>query len=214
MVLLPIGGVVIAYGLGSIPFSWIVTRVVTREDIRTVGSGNVGATNVLRNAGKLPGLVALLLDVAKGYAAVLFMRFLVLRPEWPWAPSTDVGVLEAETFWIGLSAVVAVIAHMFPVWLGFRGGKGVATATGVFLAVHPAAMGLAIIVFVAVVALSRFISLGSMVAAASLPVIIRFVTGGTRWEIVFTILIAVAVIARHHANIKRLVLGEERRFPR
>ncbi len=198
MAVLPVGLIVVAYLLGSIPFSYLIARMVTKDDIRTVGSGNVGATNVVRSAGKLPGFIALLLDIAKGFGSVTLARYLVQRPDWPWIYSGGTSPLESDTFWIGLAALVAVLGHMFPIWLGFRGGKGVATSTGAFFAVHPAAMGLSLIVFIIVVAISRYISLGSMIAAGSLPVIIRFVMGGTLWEIVFTILIAFAVILKHH----------------
>ena len=214
MAMFPVSLIVVAYLLGSVPFSYLIARIVTKDDIRTVGSGNVGATNVVRSAGKVPGFVALLLDIAKGFGSVMLARYLVQRPDWPWVYSGGTNPLEAGTFWVGLTALVAVLGHMFPVWLGFRGGKGVATATGAFFAVQPAAMGLALIVFIIVVAISRYISLGSMIAAGSLPVIIRFVTGGTLWEIVFTILIAFAVIVKHYSNIGRLARGEERRFPR
>jgi len=210
----PVTLVLSAYLIGSIPFSYLIARIVTRSDIRTLGSGNVGATNVLRNAGKLPGFGALVLDLLKGVTAVGIARILVARPDWPWTMTRHATPFEAATFWIGLAAALAVIGHMFPVWLGFRGGKGVATATGAFLALSPLATGAVFVVFLVVLAVTRYVSLGSMVAAASMPLILRFLIGGTVWMTVFSILIAIAVIAKHHTNIARLVAGEERKFPR
>lgn len=212
--ILPVTLVAAAYLIGSIPFSFLIALVVTRSDLRTLGSGNVGATNVLRNAGKLPGFAALVLDLLKGVCAVGVARVLVERPDWPWTFGRHATTLEAATFWIGLAAALAVLGHMFPVWLRFKGGKGVATGTGVFLALSPAAIAIAFVVFLVVLATSRYVSLSSMVAAATVPLVIRFVTGGTFWMSVFSILIACAVIAKHHENIARLVSGEERKFPR
>ena len=210
---LPLLLVVIAYLIGSIPFSFIVARLVIKDDIRKQGSGNVGATNVLRNAGRVPGAIALLLDIFKGIGAVMLTRWALTLPAWPYGYGVHGDPLGADTFWIGLTALMAVLGHMFPVWLGFHGGKGVATATGAFVAVHPTAMGLAFIVFLLTVTTTRYISLGSMLAAVSIPLIIRFVVRGTLWEVVFTTLIAAIVIVKHHSNIARLARGEERKFP-
>lgn len=203
-----------AYLIGSIPFSFIVARLVTKDDIRRRGSGNVGATNVLRNAGKLPGAIALVLDILKGIGAVMLTRYVLTLAAWPFSYEFHGEPLGADTFWIGLTAFVAVVGHMFPVWLGFHGGKGVATSTGAFLAVHPTATGFAFLAFLVAVGLTRYISLGSMIAAASMPLIIRFLVRGTFWEVVFTTLIAAVVILKHHSNIARLAAGEERKFPR
>src|SRR5437763_6981946 len=117
--MLPVALVVAAYLLGSIPFSFLVGKAVSGADIRQHGSRNVGATNVARSFGKLPGIVALILDGAKGWAAVALARWLVVRPDWS-APA------RSPSFWVTLAAVIAVLGHMFPVWLRFHGGKGVA----------------------------------------------------------------------------------------
>ena len=134
--LLPVALVVSAYLLGSIPFSYLVVRFIAGADIRQHGSRNVGATNVARTFGKWPGIVALILDMAKGYAAVCVARWITTRPDWPIEASAAGGPLQSREFWIALAALIAVLAHMFPVWLRFHGGKGVATATGAFLAHH------------------------------------------------------------------------------
>ena len=118
------------------PVQLLVARLAKGTDIRHEGSRNVGATNVIRTAGKVPGMIALLLDLAKGYVAVDMARWIVSRPDWPFAaPSSS--PLHSRELWIALAGLIAVLGHMFPVWLRFHGGKGVATATGVFLALDP-----------------------------------------------------------------------------
>lgn len=210
---LPIALLASAYGIGSIPFSFLVVRLFTGADIRQHGSRNVGATNVARTAGRLPGVIALLLDVAKGYAAVAVARWIVARPGWPFSASITGGPLQSREFWIAIAGLVAVLAHMFPVWLGFHGGKGVATACGVFLALEPRALAAAMIVFAIVILLTRFVSLASIVSAASVPLFLRFlVRDAPLWHVVISIFIAVAVILKHHSNIARLARGEERRM--
>ncbi|MDX1584727.1 MAG: glycerol-3-phosphate 1-O-acyltransferase PlsY [Thermoanaerobaculia bacterium] len=211
--LLPVLVVAGAYLVGSIPFSWLVARLVKRVDIRAVGSGNVGATNVLRNAGKRAAILALLLDGVKGWAVVYVTALLTETSHWQLG-SGGRTVIDSPSFWIGLSALVAIIGHMFPVWLRFRGGKGVATGAGAYLAIDPSALLFAFVTFLAVVAVTRYVSVGSMAAAAVFPMWIRFLTGGTTWEIVFSVLIGLLVIIKHHPNIARILAGEERKFPR
>src|SRR5205085_5896170 len=155
--------VVAAYLIGSIPFSYIVVRLVAGADIRQHGSRNVGATNVARSFGKLPGIVALILDIAKGWAAVWVGRWIVARPEWS-AP------VQSASFWVTLAAVIAVLAHMFPVWLKFHGGKGVATAAGAFLAIDAKALIAGMLVFAIVILATRIVSLASILSAASIPI--------------------------------------------
>ena len=208
---MPILLVALAYLVGSIPFSFLVVKVASGKDVRELGSGNVGATNVARTAGKGAGVLALLLDIAKGWGAVAIARFIVSRPEWPF----DAGVVawESREFWIALAGLVAVIGHMFPVWLRFHGGKGVATAAGVFLALAPIAIAGAILVFAIVVIVSRYVSLASIVTAASIPLLFRFlVNNAPFWHIVISIGIAILVIVKHHSNIARLVQGTERKM--
>lgn len=200
-----------AYVIGSIPFSFLVVKMVAGKDVREHGSRNVGATNVARTAGRAPGIVALLLDIAKGYGAVLLARWIVTLPGWPF----DAGLQpwQSREMWIALAALLSVLGHVYPVWLRFRGGKGVATAAGVFLALDPLVIAAGMIVFVIVLLAFRFVSLASILAAASIPVFFRFlVTDAPFWRIVASIAIALIVIARHHSNVARLANGTERRL--
>ena len=189
-----------AYFLGSIPFGYLIVRVSGRGDVRHHGSGNIGATNVARVSGTLSGLLTLALDAAKGYFAV-----------WLAAVATDGNIR-----WMMAAALLALIGHLFPVWLGFRGGRGVATGAGVFLPFCWQAVVGAAAVFLIVVAFWRYVSLGSIAAAASLPMLVYFlyapghappamVSAGTSAAMVL-------VIWRHRTNIARLLDGSEPRF--
>lgn len=202
---------VLAYLIGSIPFSFLVVKLVAGKDVREHGSMNVGATNVARTAGKVPGIVALLLDIAKGYAAVMVARYIVSRADWPFAP----GVMpwQSREMWVALAGLIAVLAHMFPLWLRFHGGKGVATATGVFLGLDPVVVLGAILVFGIVLLASRYVSLASILSAASIPLLFRYlVSDAPFWHTVMSIGIAIAVILKHHSNVARLVHGTERKL--
>lgn len=210
----PIGLLIAAYLIGSTPFSYIVGRLFTKKDIRQQGSGNVGATNVMRTAGKSAGALALGLDLAKGYAAVALAERLVTSPGWPYKYVEGATFVQMPSFWIGMTALLAVLGHLFPVWLGFHGGKGVATAAGVFFALDPKAMTAALIVFIIVLLVSRFVSLASVVAAASLPLLLRVLSAPPLWINLAAVAIAVLIVLKHHANIARLARGEERKFPR
>lgn len=202
--MLPAALIVSSYLIGSIPFSYLIVRLISGADIRQQGSRNVGATNVARTAGKLPGMIALLLDIAKGYAAVALARWIVARPDWP---------LHSYEMWIAIGGLIAVLGHMFPVWLRFHGGKGVATACGVFLALDPIVVAAAAIVFMIVLLVTRFVSLASIVSAASVPIFFRFLAvDAPFWRIVISIFISLAVIAKHHSNIARLARGHERKM--
>jgi glycerol-3-phosphate acyltransferase PlsY len=211
--MLPLAVIVSAYLIGSIPFSYLVVRAFAGADIRQHGSRNVGATNVARSFGKTPGVLALMLDIAKGYAAVEVARWIVGRPDWPIAASASGGPLQSKEFWVALSGLIAVLAHMFPVWLRFHGGKGVATATGAFLALDPIVVAGAVIVFILVLITTRFVSLASILSAASVPIFFHFLAHNAPfWRVILTIPIAIAVILKHHSNIARLANGTERRM--
>ena len=191
-----IASISIAYLLGSIPFGYLLVRIFRKEDIRKQGSGNIGATNVARSGAKGLGLATLLLDAGKAYAAVMIAKHL--------APGMyDVAVA---------AAVAAIVGHVFPVWLGFRGGKGVASALGVFLALTWPS-GLAIfLVFALVFALTRYVSLASIVGAASFPLFgFHFVAQRTPMVIFGFLFIPVLIIVKHHENIRRLLSGTESR---
>src|SRR5688572_14371503 len=202
--MLPTALLVSSYLIGSIPFSYLIVRLVAGADIRQHGSRNVGATNVARNFGKAPGIAALLLDLAKGYAVISLARWMVSLPDW---------TLQSRELWIALAGLVAVVGHIFPIWLRFHGGKGVATAAGVFLALDPIVFAASAIVFLIVIIATRFVSLASIVSAASIPIFFRFLTNDAPfWRIVISVIIAFAVIAKHHSNIARLAQKKERRM--
>ena len=158
-----------SYLLGSIPTGYLVIRIFRKQDIRSVGSGNIGATNVLRSGGKGLGALTFLLDMLKGCAAVYLGAALGVLL----APSAPERNMQA------LAALCAVLGHMFPVWLGFKGGKGVATGFGVFLVAAPWAALAAISVFIVVLGLSRYVSLASIVGSASFPLFAWFLVTGT-----------------------------------
>lgn len=195
---------VAAYLLGSIPVGYVLVRVFRRKDIRTRGSGNIGATNVLRSEGKGLGAATFILDVVKGAAAVL-LGAAVAVPLLPMIPHRNV-----EAF----AALCAVLGHMFPVWLRFRGGKGVATGFGVFLVAAPAAALAAITVFAIVFAITRYVSLGSILGAGSFPVFAYFMVHGERpaFFVAVQAIVALLIIVKHHPNIRRLLAGNEHRF--
>jgi acyl phosphate:glycerol-3-phosphate acyltransferase len=197
---LPLAG----YLLGSIPFGILLTRLFGGGDIRAAGSGNIGATNVTRVAGPIPGVLTLILDGLKGAAAV-----------WLAAHFSNYSAT-----WMTASGVAALIGHCFPVWLKFRGGKGVATAAGMFLALCWPAAVCAILLFVIIVSFFRFVSLGSIAAAAAMPLLIYLL-----WVPHFSphlapppsvtmgaFAAAMLVVYKHDGNIQRLVEGREPRF--
>ncbi|HEY0159614.1 MAG TPA: glycerol-3-phosphate 1-O-acyltransferase PlsY [Thermoanaerobaculia bacterium] len=210
--MLPVALVALAYLIGSIPFSFLVVKLVSGKDVRDHGSRNVGATNVARTAGKLPGIFALLLDVAKGYAAIAMARYLVQLHAWPFEPGVQ--PWQSAEFWVAGAGLIAVLAHMFPAWLGFHGGKGVATGFGVVLALDPLVALMVVVVFAIVLLAFRFVSLASILGAAAIPILFSLVPSTPFWWIVMTAGIALAVILKHHENIARLVQGAERRFGR
>jgi glycerol-3-phosphate acyltransferase PlsY len=189
--------IAIAYLLGSIPFGYLLVRIFKKEDIREKGSGNIGATNVARAGAKGLGVATLLLDLGKAYAGVAIAQHL--------APGmNDVAVA---------AAVASVVGHVFPVWLGFRGGKGVASALGVYLALSwPAALGI-FAVFVVVFALTRYVSLASIAGAVSFPLFgFYFVQPRTPMVVFGFLFIPLLVISKHHDNIRRLLSGTESKF--
>ncbi|MGD0730584.1 MAG: glycerol-3-phosphate 1-O-acyltransferase PlsY [Terracidiphilus sp.] len=193
-----------AYLLGSIPIGYLLVRIFHHQDIRTVGSGNIGATNVLRSGGKGLGAATFLLDVLKGCTAVWLGAFCAAHL----IPFTSPRNLEA------LAALFAVLGHMFPVWLRFRGGKGVATGFGVFLVAAPWAALSAITVFAVVLFISRYVSIASILGAASFPFFAWLLVRGDRPPFFIAVQFAVAflIIAKHHQNIRRLLNGTEPRI--
>jgi glycerol-3-phosphate acyltransferase PlsY len=185
---------------------YLLVLIFRRQDIRTVGSGNIGATNVLRSGGKGLGAATFVLDVFKGAAAVLLCAYFA-APLLPTMPQRNAGV-EA------LAALFAVIGHMFPIWLRFKGGKGVATGFGVFLVAAPPAALAAIAFFAIVLLISRYVSLASILGAASFPVFAWSMAKGPRPAFFIAVQIAVAllIILKHHPNVRRLLSGTEHRL--
>jgi glycerol-3-phosphate acyltransferase PlsY len=185
---------VAAYLVGGVPVGWLVARALGIEDIRRHGSGNIGATNVLRTVGRLPAALTLLGDVAKGYGAVALA-----------------GVLAPEPGVIAASAVASVAGNCWSVFLGFRGGKGVATGLGALLGLTPWATAAAIPVFLVVAATTRFVSLGSVLAAVCVPAGALLLGYGPA-AVGGAAAVALIVVVRHQENIARLLAGTERRF--
>lgn len=213
---------VFAYLLGSIPFGYILVRLFLGADVRQTGSGNIGATNVARTGAKGLAIATLLLDILKGYVAVAaayaYGMFVVIRstPRVPGVPPsapTASQVQQAFTM-AALAAFFAIIGHIFTVWLRFKGGKGVATGLGVFLALAPKAVLIVLAVFVAVVALTRYISLGSTIAAALFPLCFYFLQPqhATPGVLLMISGVSLLIIYRHKENIVRLLAGTESRF--
>ena len=196
---------VAAYLFGSVPFGYLLVRIFKKEDIREKGSGNIGATNVIRSGSKGLGAVTFLLDVLKGYCAVWFCGSIATR--------MGAGPQDRANV-IALSALCAILGHIYTIWLGFKGGKGVATAFGVFLALAPWAALAALGVFVVVFALSRYVSLGSILSAVAFPIFAIAIPHPPRtaWSTAVLLLVPLIVIAKHHQNIARLIAGTEYRF--
>lgn len=192
----------LAYLLGSIPFGFVLVRLFRGEDVRKSGSGNIGATNVSRKSPAL-GTLTLILDAAKGFFAVQLAASYPL----PAHQASDLSRIMAA------AGLFAILGHMFPIWLEFRGGKGVATALGAFLRLYPLAVAVAVIIFVVAVLVSRRISLGSIVTAALFPATVWSLRLSRDPAVLLLIGIgALLIIARHYKNILRLLSGEEPRF--
>lgn len=202
---------VVSYLLGSIPFGYILVRLFRGEDVRATGSGNIGATNVMRSGSKGLGIATLVLDAGKGYCAVALASAFAtssLVHQISFAEPVNPSIAMA------LAAAFAILGHIFPVWLKFKGGKGVATGVGSFLALAPKAVLVVLLIFAAIVGVSRYVSLGSIVATAAFPVFaLLFYRGNITPAFVITTLGAAAlIIAKHHQNIRRLLAGTENRF--
>ena len=187
-----------AYFLGAIPFGLLLGKIFGRKDVREAGSGNIGATNVARVAGPVAGIFTLLLDAAKGAAAVWLAGHLTGN----------------SATWMMIAGFCALLGHCFPVWLRFRGGKGVATGLGTWIALAPRGVLVMVIVFVIMVALFRYISLGSITAAAIFPAAACLLHDyhETPAMLAFMTASSLLIIAKHHRNISRLLAGTENKF--
>ena len=189
-----------AYGLGSIPSGWLAVKWLRGVDLRQQGSGSTGATNVLRVAGRWPALMVLLVDVGKGTVAILLAKGLAATP---W-----------QQLAVGLSALAG---HSWPLWLGFRGGKAVATALGIFLGLSPAVALACLGSFLVVLATVRMVSVASLSAGVLLPVLMAWGMMGTAAHLPYTLLAVatmVLVLWRHRSNIRRIRMGQEPRLGR
>jgi acyl phosphate:glycerol-3-phosphate acyltransferase len=184
----------VGYLLGSVPFAYLLARQ-RGIDLRKSGSGNIGAANVLRTVGVSTAVIVGLLDALKGAVAVLGAQAVTSGTVAPVA-----------------AGLASIVGHVYPVWLQFRGGKGVATSAGVFAVLAPTALGLAAIAFVIVVVVTRFVSAGSVVAAITLVVVTAIVTDAPGPVVAGAVGAALIVLARHHGNLRRLVSGSERRI--
>lgn len=185
----------IAYFIGSIPTGIIVAKILGAPDPRTIGSGNIGATNVGRAGGKAAGIITLVGDVLKGFLIILLAFYMF-------------GNSPKE---VSIAGLAVFLGHLFPVFLKFKGGKGVATALGFFLAIGPLQAVLALVLFIIIAAIFRYVSVGSIIAAASMPVIFSFFTSSQPY-VPLAAIIAVFIILKHSDNIKRLIQGNENKI--
>ena len=189
---------VLSYLLGSIPFGYLIVRQKKGIDVRSTGSGGTGATNVMRNLGIVGFIATFILDLGKGTAAVLLASRLT----------------SGDPRWIAVASVAAILGHCFPIWLKFRGGKGVATGVGVFIALAPLQVALVLVIFAVVVAVWRYISLGSIVATAAFPLLVYWMRHPHPAIVLGAAGGALIIIAMHHANIGRLLRGTESKVGR
>jgi glycerol-3-phosphate acyltransferase PlsY len=203
---------IIAYLLGSIPFGYILVRVFTGADVRAQGSGNIGATNVARTGKKGLAFATLFLDALKGFAAVyLTFAATTTYTNGPHGYELDISIAYLLA---SIAALFAILGHMYPVWLKFKGGKGVATGLGVFLALAPKAVLIVLLAFLIIVAITRYVSLGSIVAAALFPIAFYYLHPQHGTPLILTMISGVSlfIIWKHRDNIRRLIAGNENKF--
>ena len=191
--MMPLLVVLVAYLVGGIPFGYLLVRWRTGEDVRSKGSGNIGATNVLRTTGRGIAAATLLLDIGKGFFAV-------------WLAGKLTG---SEPVWMSLAALAVMAGHAYPVYLKFEGGKAVASFVGAFLYLTPVPMAAVLVLFVIVVAATRHISMGSIVAAGALPLAVWLIEHPPGVVIVAALAAGAFIVYRHQANIERLRAGTE-----
>jgi glycerol-3-phosphate acyltransferase PlsY len=192
----PLAALVSAYVLGAIPFGYLLVRFTTGTDVRASGSGNIGATNVLRTTGRAAGVATLVLDIAKGFVAV-------------WIAGRLTG---HDPLWTSLAALAVMAGHAYPVFLGFKGGKAMASCVGAFLCLTPVAIAATLVVFVVAVAWTRYISMGSVIASATLPLAVWILAKPPLPPLLAAIIAGGFVIYKHSSNIQRLRQGTEHVF--
>lgn len=190
------------YLLGSIPVGLVLSKLFTNIDPRRMGSKNIGATNVFRTAGKALGVLTLMGDLAKGLIPILMAIWWPVQDQW--------GL--PKDFWISMVGFAPFLGHLFPIFLGFKGGKGVATALGIYLVISPIAVALEFILFSVLVWKWRFISLGSIACALTIPLLVAFFRSDSPFYFILSILIAALILYRHQSNIARLLQGTEHKW--
>jgi acyl phosphate:glycerol-3-phosphate acyltransferase len=188
--------IAIAYLIGAIPFGYVLVRLTTGKDIRAAGSGNIGATNVLRTTGRAAGVATLLLDIGKGFAAV----YLAAK------------MTGDDPLWMSLAALAVMAGHAFPVFLKFQGGKAVASFIGAFLYLTPLPLAAVLVLFVVTVAATRAISAGSIMAAGTFPLGVWLILHPPAPVLIASIIAGVFIVYRHKSNIERLRAGSENQF--
>jgi glycerol-3-phosphate acyltransferase PlsY len=188
--------VLIAYAIGAIPFGYLIVRFMAGRDVRAEGSGNIGATNVLRTIGKGPAIATLVLDIAKGFLAVWLAGWLTDNSAW----------------WTSLAALAVMAGHAFPVFLKFQGGKAVAAFIGAFLCLTPVPLIAVLVVFVVIVAMTRYISAGSIIAAGTFPLGVWIILHPPAPVLLASIIAAAFIVYRHKSNLERLRSGTEHAF--
>jgi glycerol-3-phosphate acyltransferase PlsY len=183
------------YLLGSVPTGLLLTKLFAKVDPRKIGSKNIGATNIFRTAGKTLGILTLIGDLLKGAI-----------PVW-------IAIQWGESYlWIAISGLSPFLGHVFPIFLGFKGGKGVATALGIYLVISPIAVMIEFIIFAGIVWRWRFISLGSIICATTIPILIAFFRSDSQAYFILSVIIAALILYRHQSNISRLLQGTENRW--
>jgi glycerol-3-phosphate acyltransferase PlsY len=205
----------LSYLLGSIPFGYILVRLFLKQDIRSTGSGNIGATNVARSGKTGLAIATLVLDAAKGAIAVLVAEWIFAAFVMPLPAGAQSFSLHRPMLPMALAALFTIIGHMFPVWLKFRGGKGVATGAGAFIALAPLELTATIALFALIVAVTRYVSLGSIAATVTFPFLLWAARADWRTSplaIILVFLSAALILFRHRDNIRRLINGTENKF--
>ena len=194
---MPIGIFIALFGylLGSVPTGLILTKLFSKVDPRKIGSKNIGATNIFRTAGKALGILTLVGDLLKGAAPV------VIAIQWG-----------ESDLWIAISGLSPFLGHIFPIFLGFKGGKGVATALGVYLVISPIAVLIEFLIFAGIVWKWRFISLGSIICATTIPILIAYFRSDSQAYFIVSVMIAALILYRHQSNISRLLQGTENKW--
>jgi len=196
-VLVPIGIFISLFGylLGSVPTGLLLTKLFSKVDPRKTGSKNIGATNIFRTAGKSLGIMTLMGDLLKGAIPV------ILAIQWG-----------ESDLWIAISGLTPSLGHIFPIFLGFKGGKGVATALGFYLVISPIAVFIELLIFAGIVWKWRYISLGSIICATTIPILIAYFRSDSQVYFIVSVLIAALVLYRHQSNISRLLQGIENKW--